>query len=88
MNMDEDSVNREINSLMGEIQMKDVVRTFNSLVERCFHGCVKDFKTRSLTDQEELCTIRCSDKFLKHSAKVSRVFAEQSVLQAEQQNNN
>jgi len=74
-------INSQIDSLMGEVQMKDMVRMYNSLVERCFHGCVKDFTTRTLTDMEELCMIRCTDKFLRHSARVARVFAEQSILQ-------
>jgi len=76
-------LNTQIDDFMGKLQAKDTARMYNSLVERCFHGCVKDFTTRSLTDKEELCLIRCTDKFLKHSAKISRVFAEQGLLQQE-----
>jgi len=77
-------LNNQIDTMMGEIQMKDMVRMYNSLVERCFHGCAKDFTVRAITDQEELCMIRCTDKYLRHSARVARVFAEQSVLQQQQ----
>jgi len=74
----------QLDSVLNELQMKDMVRMYNGLVERCFNGCVKDFTTRSVDDKEELCVIRCTDKFLKHSARVARVFAEQSVLQSQQ----
>jgi len=71
----------ELEQFMQKSQAKDLRKMYNSLVERCFHGCAKDFTTRSLTDKEELCLNRCTDKFLKHSAKISRVFAELGVLE-------
>lgn len=82
MNTDQfNQFNSQLDEYMAKMQAKDLARMYNSLVERCFHGCVKDFTTLSLTDKEELCLVRCTDKFLKHSAKISRVFAEQGILQ-------
>lgn len=80
----EQQLQTQLDDAMNQLQMKDMVRMYNSLVERCFHGCVRDFSSRSLSDKEELCMYRCTDKFLRHSAKVARVFAEQSMLQQEQ----
>jgi len=76
----------ELEKYINEMQMRDTVRSFNGLVERCFHNCIKDFGTRSITDKEELCLVRCTDKFMKHSMRVARVFSEQGILQHQAQN--
>ena len=39
-------------SVLTTLQMKDSLRMYNSLVERCFMDCINDFTTRSLSSKE------------------------------------
>eukprot|EP00160_Parvularia_atlantis_P020567 Unigene8584_Nuclearia_a/m.26286 Unigene8584_Nuclearia_a/g.26286 ORF Unigene8584_Nuclearia_a/g.26286 Unigene8584_Nuclearia_a/m.26286 type:complete len:101 (+) Unigene8584_Nuclearia_a:27-329(+) len=71
--------------LLSEKQMKDTMRLYNSLVERCFTDCALDFTTRSLTSKEEQCINKCADKFFRHSARVGQRFQEQQVILMQQQ---
>jgi len=66
--------------LLEEKQIKDSLRMYNSLVERCFGDCVSDFTTSSLNSKEEGCLNRCCDKFFKLSARVGLRFAENNAL--------
>lgn len=49
---------------------------YNSLVERCFVDCVDTFTRKTLQKQEESCVMRCAEKFLKHTMRVSMRFGE------------
>ena len=62
---------------MKNVQYKDFMRTFNTIVDRCFVDCVHNFRTKKLEEKEELCVFRCTEKYLKYSGKVGLVFAEQ-----------
>jgi len=73
--------NAIVDSMMAEMQMKDTVRMYNSLVERCFHNCVNDFSSTSLSSKETQCMYRCADKFIKFTSKSSRIFTEHSLLE-------
>ncbi|KAI8372425.1 Tim10/DDP family zinc finger protein [Blakeslea trispora] len=59
-------------------QMKDFMKLYSNLVQRCFDDCAKDFTSKSLTEKEESCVNKCADKFLKHSERVGTRFAELS----------
>ncbi|KAL6200187.1 PREDICTED: mitochondrial import inner membrane translocase subunit Tim9 [Fragaria vesca subsp. vesca] len=63
-------------SMIDQLQIRDSLRMYNSLVERCFNDCVDTFKHKSLQKQEETCVKRCAEKFLKHSMRVGMRFAE------------
>ncbi|RDY09517.1 Mitochondrial import inner membrane translocase subunit Tim9 [Mucuna pruriens] len=56
--------------MIDQLQIRDSLRMYNSLVERCFNDCVDTFKHKSLQKQEETCVRRCAEKFLKHSMRV------------------
>lgn len=56
--------------------MKDTLRMFNGLVERCFGECVNGFRSKSLSDPEEKCISTCAEKFIKHSGRVGQRFGE------------
>lgn len=60
--------------------MKDYLRMFMGLVDRCFKDCINDFTTKSVKEKEETCVLKCVDKFLKHSERVGNRFAEQNAL--------
>ncbi|KAI4334525.1 hypothetical protein L6164_019208 [Bauhinia variegata] len=62
--------------MIDQLQIRDSLRMYNSLVERCFNDCVETFKHKSLQKQEESCVRRCAEKFLKHSMRVGMRFAE------------
>lgn len=68
---------QEFQQLVEKKQMKDFMRLYSSLVERCFSDCVNDFTSKSLTGKEETCVMRCAEKFLKHSERVGQRFQEQ-----------
>lgn len=75
------------NALMTQIeemQVRDSLRMYNNVVERCFRDCVESFRRKDLDNGEERCVTRCCEKFMKHSARVGMRFGELSS-QAEQQ---
>mmetsp|Transcript_25929 Transcript_25929/g.55502 ORF Transcript_25929/g.55502 Transcript_25929/m.55502 type:complete len:97 (-) Transcript_25929:90-380(-) len=63
-------------SMIENMQTKDSLRMYNSLVEKCFKDCVDSFRRKNLDSNEERCVTKCCEKFLKHSARVSVRFAE------------
>eukprot|EP00249_Psilotum_nudum_P008026 c20994_g2_i2 orf=257-535(+) len=62
--------------MIDQLQVRDSLRMYNALVERCFNQCVESFRRRTLDKQEETCVHRCAEKYLKHSMRVSMRFAE------------
>jgi len=54
---------------LEEMQMRDSLRTFNGLVERCFTDCVTGFRSKSLTDGEDKCVTACAEKFFNHAVR-------------------
>ncbi|KAB1224108.1 Mitochondrial import inner membrane translocase subunit Tim9 [Morella rubra] len=71
---EEDKV--RMSTMIEQLQLRDSLRMYNALVERCFTDCVDTFQRKSLTKQEETCVRRCAEKFLKHSMRVGMRFAE------------
>ncbi|KAG6697361.1 hypothetical protein I3842_09G194500 [Carya illinoinensis] len=71
---EEDKV--RMSTMIEQLQIRDSLRMYNSLVERCFTDCVDTFQRKSLTKHEETCVRRCAEKFLKHSMRVGMRFAE------------
>ena len=57
---------------LEEMQMKDTLRMFNGLVERCFSECVVSFRSKALTATEEKCVNTCAEKYMKHSVRHMR----------------
>ena len=54
---------------LEEMQLKDTLRMFNGLVERCFSECVVSFRSKVLTGTEETCVSTCAEKYMKHSVR-------------------
>ncbi|XP_022728962.1 mitochondrial import inner membrane translocase subunit TIM9-like [Durio zibethinus] len=65
-----------MSAMIDHLQLRDSLRMYNSLVERCFNDCVDNFTRKTLQKQEETCVMRCAEKFLKHSMRVGLRFAE------------
>ncbi|KAI9032109.1 Tim10/DDP family zinc finger protein [Hyaloraphidium curvatum] len=77
---------RQMEAMIEQKQMKDFLKMYANLVDRCFTDCVSDFTSTKLSTKEETCVQRCTDKFLKHSERVGQRFAEQNAaLQQSQQ---
>ncbi|KAB2089279.1 Mitochondrial import inner membrane translocase subunit Tim9 -like protein [Gossypium arboreum] len=65
-----------MSAMIDHLQLRDSLRMYNSLVDRCFNDCVDNFTRKTLQKQEETCVMRCAEKFLKHSMRVGLRFAE------------
>ncbi|KAK9686299.1 protein transporter tim9 [Basidiobolus ranarum] len=72
--------------LIQQKQMKDFMRLYTGLVQRCFETCAHNMKATSINADEETCVNRCIDKFMKHSERVGQRFAEQNALLTQQLN--
>ncbi|KAK3236302.1 protein transporter tim9 [Cymbomonas tetramitiformis] len=62
--------------MIDEMQTRDSLKMYNRLVERCFSNCVDTFRRKNLDKDEEKCVSKCTEKFLKHSARASLRFNE------------
>ncbi|PAN21470.1 hypothetical protein PAHAL_3G469200 [Panicum hallii] len=58
------------------LQIRDSLKFYYSLVERCFRDCVDTFRRKTLDKQEESCVRGCAEKFMKHSMRVGLRFTE------------
>ncbi|TPX64771.1 hypothetical protein SpCBS45565_g05642 [Spizellomyces sp. 'palustris'] len=74
-----------MNAFIEQKQMKDFLRLYANLVDRCFADCVNDFTSKALSTKEDTCVNRCVDKFIKHSERVGLRFGEQNALLQQQQ---
>uniref|UniRef100_A0A061R1X9 Mitochondrial import inner membrane translocase subunit n=1 Tax=Tetraselmis sp. GSL018 TaxID=582737 RepID=A0A061R1X9_9CHLO len=75
------------NMILGTIeqaQIKDSLRMYNSLVERCFVDCVDSFRRKDLDKDEEKCVTRCAEKFIKATGRTGQRFAELTQAAEEQ----
>mmetsp|Transcript_14492 Transcript_14492/g.43814 ORF Transcript_14492/g.43814 Transcript_14492/m.43814 type:complete len:100 (-) Transcript_14492:2048-2347(-) len=75
---------RALEDAIEQQQVRDSLKMYNGLVERCFRECVDSFRRKDLESSEEKCVTRCCEKFMKHSSRVGVRFAELSQA-AEQQ---
>ncbi|KAJ3089759.1 protein transporter tim9 [Quaeritorhiza haematococci] len=71
-------------ALIEQKQMKDFLRLYSNLVDRCFADCVHDFTSKALSGKEDACINKCTDKFIKHSERVGQRFGEQNALLSQQ----
>ncbi|KAH7514461.1 hypothetical protein FEM48_Zijuj11G0092100 [Ziziphus jujuba var. spinosa] len=75
LNLPEEDQKR-MSTIVEQLQIRDSLRMYNSLAERCFTDCVDNFWRKALTKQEDTCVRSCAEKFLKHWMRVSMRFAE------------
>ncbi|KAF5821547.1 putative Tim10-like domain superfamily protein [Helianthus annuus] len=65
-----------MSTVIDQLQIRDSLRTYNTLVEKCFTDCVDTFWRKTLHKHEEACVKRCAEKFMKHSMRAGLRFAE------------
>ncbi|KNE70816.1 hypothetical protein AMAG_14931 [Allomyces macrogynus ATCC 38327] len=66
-------------------QIKESMRIYNTIVDRCFTDCIKDMTSSALSPKENTCVKNCVNKFLKHSERVGQRFTESQVLMQQKQ---
>ncbi|EFN57264.1 hypothetical protein CHLNCDRAFT_21497 [Chlorella variabilis] len=69
---------QQLMQAIEQMQVRDSLRMYNTLVERCFKDCVESFRRKDLDATEEKCVQSCCSKFMKHSARVGIRFGELS----------
>eukprot|EP01104_Vermistella_antarctica_P010958 TRINITY_DN2989_c0_g1_i1.p7 TRINITY_DN2989_c0_g1~~TRINITY_DN2989_c0_g1_i1.p7 ORF type:complete len:109 (+),score=38.46 TRINITY_DN2989_c0_g1_i1:34-327(+) len=74
----------ELMRMLEESQIKDTLRMYNNLVQKCFGDCVNNFRFKKLDEKEELCVYRCTEKYLKYQGRVARAFGEKTMQQQEE----
>mmetsp|Transcript_5002 Transcript_5002/g.6468 ORF Transcript_5002/g.6468 Transcript_5002/m.6468 type:complete len:98 (+) Transcript_5002:47-340(+) len=62
-------------------QVKDSLNLYMQLVERCFDGCVHNFRTKHLDHKETSCLENCSERYIKASNRAALRFQEHQALQ-------
>lgn len=61
---------------LEHMQVRDSLKLYNNLVERCFKDCVLDFRSKNLAKDEEKCVTKCCEKFMNVSARTGARFQE------------
>ncbi|EPQ27725.1 uncharacterized protein PFL1_04862 [Pseudozyma flocculosa PF-1] len=79
------SEQQAMHRVIEQKQMKDFMRLYTGLVERCFESCCNDFTSKALSTKEETCVTNCTLKFLKHSERVGARFTEENAKMMGQQ---
>lgn len=72
----------QVMQALNEMQMQEMMNTYNNLVEKCFNECVTSFRTKALESSEEQCVTRCVQKFMSFSTKPPRAQPEASKMPA------
>jgi import inner membrane translocase subunit TIM9 len=54
---------------------------YNTLVERCFEGCVSSFRSKTLDKSEISCLENCAGRYIKMTQRVGLRFAEHQAMQ-------
>ncbi|MED6138122.1 protein transporter tim9 [Stylosanthes scabra] len=67
---------QRMSTIVDQLQIRDSLKMYNSLVERCFKDCVDTFYRKSLTKKEETCVLRCAEKFMRLSMQVGSRFSD------------
>ena len=61
--------------MLEEMQIRESISIYNTIVERCFTDCVQSLHQSNLTEKEEGCIKRCAQKYIRHSQRVGEQFA-------------
>ncbi|KAF0852370.1 mitochondrial inner membrane translocase subunit Tim9 [Andalucia godoyi] len=62
---------------LQNLEVRESLRSFNSLADRCFARCVSSFRTNKLSQEEKQCGAMCAEKFFKHQQRVMKAYLEE-----------
>ncbi|ORZ34395.1 mitochondrial import inner membrane translocase subunit TIM9 [Catenaria anguillulae PL171] len=83
MNIDPSSLSpmeREyMTHIMEQKQIKESIRLYSTIVDKCFSSCIDDFYSSAMSTKEDKCVEKCVAKFLAHQERVSQRFAESNT---------
>ena len=66
----------ELMAAIDQMQMRDSMKIYNVLVEKCFAECISGFRSKALSDKESGCVTKCAEKYIKLTQRVGFRFAE------------
>ncbi|GAX82093.1 hypothetical protein CEUSTIGMA_g9521.t1 [Chlamydomonas eustigma] len=61
---------------LEHMQVRDSLKMYNNLVERCFRECAEDMRSKALSSTEEKCVAKCVEKFMNLTGRVGQRFGE------------
>jgi len=61
-------------------QVKDSLHLYMNLVEKCFHPCVHNFRTKYMDKKEETCLTNCAERYIKASNRSAIRFQEHQAM--------
>ncbi|CAI46556.1 Mitochondrial import inner membrane translocase subunit Tim10B [Caenorhabditis elegans] len=67
-----------MNTIQNIQQLREFLTVYNTLSERCFNACARDYTTSTLTKDEGSCVSQCIDKQMLVNRRFMLVFAEQA----------
>ncbi|UZJ53288.1 hypothetical protein CBS101457_002608 [Exobasidium rhododendri] len=79
------SEQQAMQGIIEQKQMKDFMKLYTGLVEKCFDSCCNDFTSKALSTKEETCVESCTQKWLKHSERVGARFQEENAKMVQNQ---
>uniref|UniRef100_A0A7R9VZX6 Mitochondrial import inner membrane translocase subunit n=1 Tax=Chlamydomonas euryale TaxID=1486919 RepID=A0A7R9VZX6_9CHLO len=65
-----------LGAMLEQMQIRDSLKMYSNLVERCFRECTEDMRSKSLSSNEEKCVTRCCEKFMHVTGRVGMRFNE------------
>ncbi|KAF5843393.1 mitochondrial inner membrane translocase [Dunaliella salina] len=65
-----------LSSTLEHMQVRDSLKMYNNLVERCFRECSEDMRSKALSSKEEQCVVKCCEKFMHVTGRVGMRFSE------------
>lgn len=72
---------KEFIDRLEQMQMKDSLTMYSSLVHRCFNSCVYSFRSKTLDKSEASCVENCASRYVKSTQRVGLRFAEHQAMQ-------
>ncbi|CAB3406970.1 unnamed protein product [Caenorhabditis bovis] len=67
-----------MNIIQNVQQLKEFLSVYNTLTERCFNFCIRDYTNPKLTNEEDSCVNQCITKQLLVNRRFMLVFGDQA----------
>lgn len=73
---------KEFMERLEQMQMKDSLTMYTSLVHRCFNTCVYSFRSKTLEKGEASCVENCASRYVKATQRIELRFVEHQIAAA------